>query len=87
LVSKQNKKVILNLFAAAAVSCYYWFRLPILFGFSKTETYGLLVDITNDIPAWFMTGVRITIVVFFFWWMVIRTKKKTSWTIRPAYAD
>lgn len=85
-LSKRRKKIILNLFAATAVSCYYWFRLPILFGFDKTETHGLLVDLTNEIPGWFMTSLRITTVIFFFWWMVLRTKNKNSWALRPAYA-
>lgn len=87
LLSKRRKKIILNLFAATAVSCYYWFRLPILFGFDKTEAHGLLVDLTKEIPGWFMTGLRIVAVIFFFWWMVLRTKKKISWAVRPAYAN
>lgn len=86
LISKRNKRIILHLFAAAAVSCYYWFRLPILFGFDKTESHGLLIDVTSNIPVWFMTSFRIAVVVFFFWWMVIRTKKKISWAVRPVYA-
>lgn len=87
MFSERKKRFVLNLFAAAAVSCYYWFRLPILFGFDKRETHGLLIDLTNDISTWFMTVFRIAIVIFFFWWMVIRTKKKISWTVRPAYAN
>jgi hypothetical protein len=87
LLSKRNKKIILNLFAAAAVSCYYWFRLPILFGFDKTEMHGMLVDLTNHISTWHMTIFRIAVALFFFWWMNIRRKKKISWAIRPAYAD
>jgi hypothetical protein len=86
LLSKRNKRIILNLFAAAAVSCYYWFRLPILFGFDKTETHGLLIDLTSHIPTWFMTSFKIIVVLFFFWWMNVRTKKKISWAVRPVYA-
>lgn len=85
LLSKRNKKIILNLFAAAAVSCYYWFRLPILFGFDKKETHGLLADFTNFFPTSCMTSLRVTIVVFFFWWMVLRTKKRLAWSFRPQY--
>jgi hypothetical protein len=87
LISKRNKKIILNLFAAAAVSCYYWFRLPILFGFDKTETNGLLVDVSGNIPIWVMTLLKTATVIFFFWWMIIRTKKKISWAFRPAYSQ
>lgn len=86
MFSERKKRIVLNLFAASAISCYYWFRLPILFGFDKTETHGLLIDLTTHIPTWFMTSLRIAVVVFFFWWIVIRAKKKIGWTVRPAYA-
>jgi hypothetical protein len=87
LFAKRNKRIILNVFAAAAVSSYYWFRLPILFGFDEMETHGLLIDLTNKIPTWSMTSLRVAVVIFFFWWMAIRTKKKISWTFRPAYSQ
>lgn len=84
---KRNKKVIINLFAAGAVSCYYWFRLPMLFGFSSTETNGMLIDLSNILPYWSMTILNIATTAFFVWWMVIRNKKRMSWSLRPQYAD
>jgi hypothetical protein len=86
VVSKRNKKLVISLFAAAAVSCYYWFRLPMLFGFSSTESNGVLIDLTNSLPAWSMLILKLLTTSFFLWWMVIRKKKKMSWSIRPAYA-
>lgn len=81
-----NKKIVINLFAAAAVSCYYWFRLPMLFGFSSTHTNGVLFDLTGYLPAWSMIILNVATTAFFFWWMVIRNKAIRSWSIRPAYA-
>lgn len=81
-----NKGTIISLFAAAAVSCYYWFRLPILFGFGKLNTNGMLVDLSSSLPGWSMTALTIVTTGFFFWWLVIRKKRKISWSLRPAYA-
>lgn len=83
---KRTQYLVRNLFAAAAVSCYYWFRLPILFGFDATETNGMLVDLTNILPAGSMTIVTMATTGFFVWWMLIRKKAKISWALRPAYA-
>ena len=80
-----NKKLIMNLFAASAVSCYYWFRLPQLFGFSSLETNGVLVNLTGYLPAWSMDILNIATTSFFVWWIVIANKKYRSWSIRPAY--
>jgi hypothetical protein len=87
VVSKRNKKLVIHLFAASAVSCYYWFRLPMLFGFSSTDTNGVLIDLTNSLPAWSMSILQLITTSFFLWWMVIRKKKKISWSIRPKYAQ
>jgi len=80
-----HKKLITNLFAAAAVSCYYWFRLPQLFGFSNLETNGVLVNLTGYLPAWSISILNFATTAFFVWWMVIANKKYRSWSTRPAY--
>ncbi|MBI5858834.1 MAG: hypothetical protein HZB42_14480 [Sphingobacteriales bacterium] len=82
---KKHNKVIIGVFATAAVSCYYWFRLPILFGFGKLETHGMLVDLSNTIPGWSITAFTSLTTLFFFWWMVIRKKERISWSVRPRY--
>ena len=46
LPSLSNSKLI-SIFAAAAVSCYYWFRLPALFGFGVFPGDGMLVDLSG----------------------------------------
>jgi hypothetical protein len=81
-----NKRAVINLFAAAAVSCYYWFRLPQLFGFSSLDTNGVLIDLTAYLPGWSMTVLNLVTTGFFVWWLVVRNKAVRSWSARPAYA-
>jgi hypothetical protein len=80
-----KKRSIQYLFAAAAVSCYYWFRLPMLFGFSTLETNGMLVNLRNNLPSWSMKALNIATTGFFLWWMVLRKNTKRAWLVRPEY--
>lgn len=86
LSGHSKRKQIVNIFAAAAVSCYYWFRLPLLFGFKKVNFISTLVDLSNSLPYWSMTVLNLLTTAFFVWWIVIRKKTKRSWSIRPEYA-
>jgi len=73
------------IFAASAVSCYYWYRIPALLGFGNYAQDGLLINLSNRIP---FEAINITIMVttlFFFWWIVVRKQHRISWVIRPAY--
>ena len=85
-VSHEGRKVLVSLFAAAAVSCYYWFRLPQLLGFNVYNTNGTLIDLTNSLPLWTPVVLNIITTTFFIWWMVIRKKIKRPWSVRPAYS-
>ncbi|PWT75851.1 MAG: hypothetical protein C5B59_07820 [Bacteroidetes bacterium] len=87
IVSRNRRKFLVNLFAAAAVSCYYWFRLPQLMGFDSGNTNGELINLSSSLPAWSPIVMNIFTTTFFIWWMTIRKKAKKSWTIRPAYAQ
>jgi hypothetical protein len=86
VVKKAHRKMFVNLFAAAAVSCYYWFRLPMLFGFGSVNSNGMLADLSGTLPGWSMLVLTLATTSFFFWWMVVRTKAKRSWSVRPVYA-
>lgn len=87
LANKKYDSIITGIFAASAVSCYYWFRIPSLFGFGKFADDGLLINLSNIIPAWSITVVIIATAIFFFWWMLGRSSKHNSWIIRPQFAD
>lgn len=81
------EKVLIAIFSATAVSCYYWFRLPALFGFGIFPGDGMLVDLTGILPEWSTQVAVIATTLFFFWWIVLSKQNKISWVIRPVYAD
>lgn len=87
LTTKQT--LLLNrFFAASSVACYYWFRIPSLFGVGIYPSDGVLIDLSASLPPWFSLAVQLTSTSFFLWFMMIRPLKKAkqSWSIRPAYA-
>ena len=82
-----QKKTLISIFSASAVSCYYWFRLPALFGFGIFPGDGMLIDLTGSLSELSMTVVQITTTLFFFGWIVFSKQNKFSWVIRPYYAN
>jgi len=86
-VTPMRGRAILALgFAASAVSCYYWFRLPMLIGFGRYPGEGVLVDLSGGLPAWTPVALQAAAVAFFAWWMVVRPARRRAWTIRPPFA-
>ncbi len=81
-----QEKTLIAVFSAAAVSCYYWFRLPALFGFGIFPGDGMLVDLSETLPEWSITIAVFATTLFFFWWIVFSKRNKTSWVVRPDYA-
>ena len=65
------RAVLHRIFAAAAVSTYYWYRLP--------GPAALL-------PDWFPMASHMVTTPFFFWFLVIRSTK-ASWLKRPVMAS
>ncbi len=82
-----QEKILIAIFSAVAVSFYYWFRLPALFGFGIFPGDGMLVDLSGIVPEWTIVATVLTTTLFFFWWIIFRKNKKISWAIRPEYAD
>ena len=82
-----QQKFLIKLFSAAAVSCYYWFRLPALIGFGVHPGDGMLVDLTMYMPEWLTPIIVLSSTIFFFWWIVFSKPATTSWQVRPAYAN
>ena len=87
LVNKKHERILISSFAAAGVSCYYWFRIPALFGFNQLNQDGLLINLKNTVPEWAVLPVTVATTVFFFWWLVFRSPKQNSWVLRPEYAS
>ena len=82
-VSMHTRKHIDRFFAAGAVSIYYWYRLPWLFGFSAFEHNGMLIDLTETIPTWLITVVPYCTTALFVWWIALRKNGLRSWLERP----
>jgi len=82
-----KERTLIALFSSAAVSCYYWFRIPALVGYGIFPNDGMLIDLSNSIPKWSITATVVASTLFFFWWIVLRKQSKNSWANRPAYAD
>ena len=87
LLPAKYERRIISLFAASGVSCYYWFRIPALLGFSGFADDGLLIDLKKVLPNWGMTMIIIASTLFFFYWLVIRKQNNRSWVIRPQFAN
>jgi Pyruvate/2-oxoacid:ferredoxin oxidoreductase delta subunit len=85
ILAKKHETVLIDLFAATAVSVYYWYRFPALIGFGMFQGDGMLVDLSQSLPNWFPVLLQISTTLFFMWWMVFNKQKLTSWVIRPPY--
>ena len=86
LQSRVDKRRLALVFATAAVACYYWYRLPMLFGFGPFPGDGMLVDLTDTLPAWFPVASRVLTTLLFAWWLVICAPARRSWAQRPAFS-
>ncbi len=82
---KQNHMLLIRTFAMAAVAVYYWFRLPMLFGFADLPNNSALIDLTDTLPVWFPVASQIVTTAFFAWFMLVRDRK-SSWSVRPTYS-
>ncbi len=86
IFTKKDEVTIISIFAATAVACYYWYRIPSLFGFGMYDNDGTLFNLKNTIPQWAIYLSMISSAIFFFWWIVFRPSNKNSWIVRPDYA-
>ena len=87
ILSKRQEETLVSFFAATAVSCYYWYRLPQLIGYSALDINGVLIDLTSVLPTWTPFLLNTISTAFFFWWLVIRAKPLRSWSKRPEYTS
>jgi hypothetical protein len=86
IIQQRFERRLISFFAASGVSCYYWFRIPSLFGFGKFATDGLLVNLREVMPEWSITAITVFTTAFFFYWLVMHKKNKKSWLIRPEFS-
>lgn len=74
-------------FAAAAVVAYYWFRLPALGGWGPHPGDGMLVDLSQTLPAWTPYLSRFVTTAALLWLLVWRRSGGRSWAVRPPFAS
>jgi len=87
LRTRMNGAWLTRAFATAAVACYYWFRLPMLFGYGPIPGDGMLVDLTGSLGPWFPVACRLATTALFAWWLLLRAPVRRSWSQRPAFAS
>ena len=81
--STAERRLLVRIFAAAAVSTYYWFRIPALTGFGPHPGSGMLIDLSADWPLLPWLSRTIT-TGFFAWFLLWRQDPGFGWTRRPA---
>ncbi len=82
----QHTQTLHRLFAASAISCYYWYRFPALFGFGPFPGDGMLIDLRGTLPEWWPVISRSVTTSFFLWWLVVRRSSGRTWLTRPPFA-
>lgn len=82
---KSKETALTSLFAAASISCYYWYRIPSLVGYGLFPQDGLLVDLTQTLPLWSIMAAQVAAVAFFGWWLLLRQPETNVWMARPPF--
>ena len=84
--SPHGESFLIRAFAAAAVSCYYWYSLPALLGFGPFLEQWMLVDPTAVLPMWFPAVSGVPTTLLFFWWLLRPCVEDRPWLVRPPFA-
>jgi len=85
LLPRRRGKLLMHGFAAAAIACYYWYRLPPLFGFAPSQA-DTLIDLSGALPAWTPAAMRVATIGLVCGWLVARTDTERTWAGRPPFA-
>ncbi len=72
-----------KIFAGAAVSIYYWYRLPALMGYTAFTGDGTLIDLSGSLPTITPFLLRLATTSLFAWWFVMRKPQYREWLRRP----
>lgn len=79
------RRRMVRVFACAAVTLYYWYRLPELMGFGGHQETGMLVDwrVYGD---WLPWSARFLSTSFLIWFMLLRSAQAQPWLHRTQNA-
>lgn len=86
MLEEKHRPVLVSSFAAAAITSYYWYRIPALVGYGLFPGNGMLVNLRGIVPAWSLLPVQTGLLVFFTWWLVFRKTVAREWVTRPPFA-
>lgn len=79
-----------RLFAAIAVSCYYWYRFPVFFGLDANPTNAMLIDLSSlldsDMIPTVRIGMQISWAALLVWILAGRANARGTWLKRPPFA-
>jgi hypothetical protein len=84
LLLARRRRMLALVFAAAAVSIYYWFKLPVMLGLGGDGTHALL-NLHGVLPAWTIWPLRLGAVALFLLLLPGR-RAGGGWTQRVAPA-
>lgn len=87
LIARRQELLLVRAFAAAAVSCYYWYRIPSLVGYGLFPDDGVLVNLAGTLPDWWVAVPRTATTALFVWWLVLHDAPRRHWADRPPLAE
>lgn len=76
-----HKNLLVRIFAALAISIYYWFKLPVVLGLSGDASHALL-NVGSLTPDWTIWPVRLIFIGLLCYLLVGRSALK-GWTMPP----
>jgi hypothetical protein len=82
--SDANRRLLVKLFATAAVCMYYWYRIPALTGFGPNPGTGMLLNLSRSHPDLPLLS-HIVTTSFFVWFLLLRKETGASWMTRPVF--
>jgi hypothetical protein len=85
-VSRASERQLACVFGTAAITCYYWYRLPALFGYGLFPDDGVLLNLHGTPPEWWVPVARLLATGLFVWWLVLRKAPARHWLDRPEFA-
>jgi len=86
LLSKQHHDKLIRFFAASAIACYYWYRLPALIGLGLFPDDGVLIDLSGIVPVQTAVISQLLTTGLIFWFLFFRNMSEKFWTERPPLA-
>lgn len=90
VVPSRGHQRLNRLFAAASVSCYYWYRFPVFFGLDANPTDAMLIDLSglvaSDMIPTVRTVMQISCTALFVWVLAGRANGRGTWLKRPPFA-